>query len=386
MNRDINKLLINKILFKSKNKKKIIRSSILIMLIVSLLIISVIFINSMSIGISKKFSLLVNGDIEVYTAENFSDKYDFIYSSDIVSYNNTLIYGKEDTQLTNIKAVEDSYFNDKRLEALNIDLIDNPTSLISLIISNEIAQNLDLEIGDKAAIIFSNNDEKIRPKLAYIKGIYNSGYKEIDQSLCYMSFEDLNKIYKENINTHQEIILKDNYSIENSLLELRLDDYFARAWYEAQPSVYNNLLVSTQSLLYVFIVIALLTGYFISSVASDIITKDHKNIAINKLLGLQNKQIRYNYFIAIELFTIISTLLGIVFGIFSSQLFLSLISSLSNNNIPALSWYLLDFDIIIPVKEIFIISASLILISMISVYSSLRRIRKIEVLDLLNHE
>ncbi len=386
MIKDVNKILINKILLKSKNRNKIIRSSILIILIVSLLIISVIFINSMSLGITKKFSLLVNGDIEVYTTENLSKNYDFIYSSDFVSYNDSLIYGKENTVLANIKAVEDSYFNEKRLNVIKIEQTENTTSLISIILSKEIAQSLDLKLGDKAAIIFSKNEDKIRPKLAFISAIYDSGYKEIDQSLCYMSFDDLKKIYKEDINVHQEIILKDDYSIEDSLIKLSLDNFFARPWYDAQPSVYENLLVSTQSLLYVFIVIALLTGYFISSIASDIITKDHKNIAINKLLGLQNKQIRRSYFIAIELFTILSTLIGIFLGINLSEIFLSLISKLSKNDIPALSWYLFDFEIQLPTFDIFIISASLIFISMLSVYFSLRRIKKIEALDLLIHE
>ncbi|MGD1822638.1 MAG: ABC transporter permease [Pleomorphochaeta sp.] len=386
MNKDINKLLINKILFSQKSKNKLIRSGVLIILIVSLLIISTIFINSMSIGISNKFSLLVNGDIEVYTTNKLEDEFDFIYSSDLVSFNSALIYGKEGTSLISVKGVEKSYFNDLRLNALNLEKIENDTNLLSIIISNELATSLDLKIGDKAAIIFAKNEEKIRPKLVFIEGIYNSGYKEIDQSLCYFNLDDLIKLFDGDISVNREIILNDKVDLDDALIDLRINNYIARGWYELQPSVYNNLLVSTQSLLIVLVVIALLTGYFISSVSSDLITKDHNTIAINKLLGLRDKDIRFNYFFAIETFTVFSTFIGVLLGIILSKTFLSLIGNLPLSEIPALKWYLLDFDIIIPINDIIIISISLIIISMLSVYLSLIRIRKIEILDLLNHE
>lgn len=386
MNKDLDYLLIKKILFSNKNKNKLIRDFILIILIVSLLIVATIFINSMSIGIANKFSLLVNGDIEVYNLDNNLEDYDFIYSIDTVSRVNALVYGKDNTQITTIKAVEPSYFNDKRLKALNLNQIENTTNLLSLFISQQTANLLNLKLGDKAAIVISNSQDRIRPKLVFISGIFDTRYKEIDQNLSFMNLQDASKILNDDLSIHNEVLIKDNYDLTDAIITLKIDNFLLRAWYELQPSVYNNLLVSTQSLMIVFIVIALLTGYFISSISSDIITKDHKNIAINKLLGLRNKAIRKIYFVAIELFTIISTIIGIFLGIIVSKVFLQFISKLSFSDIPALSWYLFDFDIIIPVNNLILISLSLILVSMISVYFSLTRIRKIETLDLLNHE
>ncbi len=386
MIKDINKLLIKKILLSQKSKHKLIRSAILIILIVALLIVSTVFINSMSNGIAKKFALLVNGDIQVYTDTNLTDEYDFIKSSDSVFTIDSLIYGREATQISLIKAVNDSYFNSDRMKSLKLEITEDSSNLPSIYISNQIATKLNLKLGDRVAIILAKDETKVRPKLLFIKGIFDSGYKEIDQNLCYMNLEDLKKIYNDEVSIHQEVVLKNNVDINEALLNLNLDNYISRAWYELQPAVYNNLLTSTQSLTVIFIVIALLTGYFISSISSDIITKDHKNIAINKLLGLKNKNLRKVYFLAIEFFTIISTLIGVILGIIISKTFLSILGKFSLEKIPALSWYLLDFDVLIPFKSILIISISLILISMISVYLSLFRIKKIEVLDLLNHE
>jgi lipoprotein-releasing system permease protein len=340
----------------------------------------------MSNGIASKFSLLVNGDIEVYTEQSLKENYDFVESSDTVTSVTGLIYGKESTQISNLKAVESSYFNEKRLNSLHLETIENTTNLPSIIISRELSENLNLKIGDKAALILAKDENKIRPKLVFIQGIYDSGYKEIDLNISYMYLSDLQAIYGQDLFLHQEILLKDGTEINDALLEFNLDGYFSRAWYEIQVSAYNNLLVSTQSLLVVFIVIALLTGYFISSISSDLITKDHKSIATNKLLGLKNKVLVKNYFIAIELFTVLSTTIGIILGIITSKVFLKLISNLSLNKIQSLSWYLFDFDLIIPYQNIFLIAASLIFISVISVYLSLRRIKRIEVLDLLIHE
>lgn len=386
MNKELDNLLIKKILFSKTSKSKLIRSAILIILVVALLIVSSIFINSMSLGIENKFALLVNGDLEVYTTDKLIDKYDFIKTEDLVASTNALVYGKDGTQVTQIKAIYPTYFNEDRKKSLKLEISDKQSTLPSLYISKILANKLNLKLGENAALIIANDETKIRPKLIFIKGIFDSGYKEIDLNLCFMDIAELSNILKEQIFVNKEIILKDNISIQEALTRINIDGYNARAWYELQPSVYNNLLVSTQSLMIVFIVIALLTGYFISSISSEIITKDHQTIAINKLLGLRNKVIRKNYFIAIEIFTFLSTTLGVLLGVFISKTFLLLLRNFSLENIPALSWYLFDFDIIIPYKNIIIIAISLILISFLSVYLSLRRIKKIEVLDLINHE
>lgn len=386
MNNGLNKLLISKILFSKNSKSKLIRSFFLIVLIVSLLIVSSIFINSMSKGIASKFSLLVNGDVEVYTNDDLLKKYDFIESTTTVATVTSLIYGKEDTQISILKAVEDSFFDEKRLSSLHLEKIDVDTTLPTIIVSKQIANMLNLKLGERAALMLAQNESNLRPKLVVVEGIYDSGYKEIDLNLCFMKLDDLIGIYKEDVNLYQEVIIKDNISLNEAVEIFNGDDYFSRPWYEIQESVYNNILVSTQSLLIVFIVIALLTGYFVSSISSDLITKDHKTIATNKLLGLTDKTIKRNYFIAVELFTILSTIIGIFLGILISKTFLNLLGGLSLDNIPSLSWYLFDFDIIIPIKNIAIIGLSIIIVSLGSVYLSLRRIKKIEILELLSRE
>lgn len=386
MKNNLNKILINKILFSKNSKNKIIRSFILIVLIVSLLTVSSIFIHSMSEGISTKFALLVNGDVEIYSDKELTQQYDFIKKADTVASITALLYGKEDTQISSIKAVNDDYFNEDRLDSLHIEQIENTTNLPSIIISEEISEALNLKIGDRAALILAKNEKTIRPKLVFIRGIYNSGYKEIDENFSYMKLEDLKLIYQENLRTHQELLLKDNISIEEAVNTFEEDGLIAYPWYKIQQSVYQNLLTSTQSLSIVFLVIALLTGYFISSISSDLITKDHRTIATNKLLGLKNKVLQKNYFLAIELFTIVSTFVGSLLGLIISKTFLKLLNNINVTQIPSLSWYLFDFEIIVPYKNIFFICLSLIFVSVISVYLSLRRIKKIEVLDLLNHE
>jgi lipoprotein-releasing system permease protein len=386
VNNQLNKILIKKILFSKSSKTKVIRSAILIILVVALLIVSTIFINSMSLGIATKFSLLVNGEIEVNTTDNLVEKYDFIETSDTVYTISSILYGKNDTQITAVKAVDKTFFNDNRVESLNLELTPNTSNLPSIIISKKVAEKLGLNIGEKAALILAEDETRIRPKLLFIEGLYNSGYKEIDMNLCFMDINELKNILKSNLEGTQEIILKEGFDIKDSLITLNLDGYVSRAWYEIQASVYNNLLLSTQSLLIVFIVIALLTGYFVSSISSDLITKDHKTIAINKLSGLRDSVIKRNYFVSIELFTLVSTLTGIALGIFISKSFLHILAKLPLDSIPALSWYLFDFDIIIPYSNIFIIGFALIFISMLSVFFSLKRIKKIEVLDMLNHE
>lgn len=384
MNKSLQAMLLKKILYTS-NKKKLRNQFILISLVVLLLVLSQIFVDSMSEGIISRYALLGSGNIETSVNTDISS-YQFIEKSDDVFVGNALAYGMNNSQICILKGVDDDYFTGVRESVITLEKTDITSTLDNIYISKTLSDELGIKLGEKMALVSDNGKSNIYPKLCFVKGIYDSGYKELDQYLIFSDKSLILKIYGDNVNEHKEIILNNNISTDDALAIMRGDGISALAWYDVESSLYKNLLVSTQTLLIVFIVISLLSGFFISAVASDVIGSSHRNIAIEKLLGLHSSKIRQIYFIAIELITIMAILTGLALGILLSYVFPVFLRELAAQSIPSLSWYLLTFAIKIPVKKLLLIVFSLLGVSFISVFFALRRTNTIEPFKLLYTE
>lgn len=384
MAKNIESLLLKKILFTS-NRKKLRNQFILISLVVMLLVLSQILVESMSQGIVSRYALLGSGNIRTSSGEDVSS-YGFIEQADDVFVASALAYGKENTQIVSLKGVDDNYFSGIRESVISLETTDELSSLDNIYLSKTLSKKLNIKLGEKIAIVSDNGSSKIYPKLCFVKGIYDSGYKELDQYLIFTDKSLISKIYGDNVYSYKEIILNNSITTDEALSIFNRANISALAWYEIENDLYNNLLISRLTLLIVFIVIALLSGFFVSSIASDLISSSHSNIAIEKLLGLHSNKIILVYFIAIELITILSIITGLILGIILSYIFPLVLGELSLQSIPSLSWYLLDFNIIIPIKEILMIVLSLLSISIISVLVSLARTNNIEPYKLLYSE
>ncbi len=105
-------------------------------------------------------------------------------------------------------------------------------------------------------------NSRIFPKLCFIKGIYNSGYKELDDNIVFTSKEFITKVMKDNIYLYKEIILNEDIEIKDALKKFGLEGISVTPWYRIDQQLYTNLITSEQTLLIVFIVIALLSGFF----------------------------------------------------------------------------------------------------------------------------
>lgn len=383
--KDLNRILLSKILFSSQ-KKKLKSSYILITLVVILLVLSQVFVDSMSEGIVKRYALLGSGHIQSSVNDDVS-KYDFIEEANDVSIGSALAYGQGDiTQIIKLKGVDKEYFSNQRTSVISMETTSTESTLSNIYISKTLSNELNIGLGEKMALVANNGNKHLYPKLCFVKGMYDSGYKELDQFMIFCDKDFINKIYDDNIIQYKEIILRDGVDVKNATSTLKSDGIDSIAWYESEKDLYTNLLTSTQTLMIVFLSIALLSGFFISAVASDVVGSSHKSISINKLMGLSSKKIRWIYFCAIEIVTMFSIISGIILGIALSYLLPFFLQYLSLLNISSLSWYLLSFDITIPVFKIFLITLFLLIVSFLSVYSALKRANSIEPIDLLNRD
>jgi lipoprotein-releasing system permease protein len=77
---------------------------------------------------------------------------------------------------------------------------------------------------------------------------------------------------------------------------------------------------------------------------------------------------------------------GTLLGIVMSSNLSPLLSVVADRSIPSLSYYLLDFSVVYPLGDILVIVLVLLLVSVVSVQFSLRRVKRIEPLSCTHFE
>jgi len=364
-------------------KKRILFNMLLISVVVAALVFAQLFVVSMSRGIANKYALLGNGHLQVHEiADTAIPELENIVDVQLVAQTYSLIYSPSKNLMVRLKGVRSSYFNEMRkaeLTFLDTPLDAKGSSLPQILLSRSIADKLEVAQGDRVALMMIN-DNSLRPQLCIVGNLYDTGYKELDENLVFCDFSLMEKLFASKADTYFELLVSDNTLAEvRSALEA--EGLSVTSWDQENYAVATNLETSRQAVLGVMIVVAILCGYFISELSRELIEDDKSRIALLKLLGAGNSLIRGVYFSTVMLVTLFSIVLGTAAGVLFGLNLGSMLSFLAQKSIPALSFYLLDFTVIVPYLDIAIILFVLVVVSSMSVLWSLRRVRKIPLLS-----
>jgi len=378
-------LIARKLGIKSSSaaKKRILFNMLLISVVVAALVFAQLFVVSMSRGIANKYALLGNGHLQVHeNADMAIPELENIVDVQLVAQTYSLIYSPSKNLMVRLKGVQSSYFNAMR--KAEVTFLDTPldakgSSLPQILLSRNIASRLEVVQGDRVALMMIN-DNSLRPQLCIVGDLYDTGYKELDENLVFCDFSLLDKLFSSKADTYFELLVSDN-KLSEVRSALEAEGLSVTSWDQENYAVATNLETSRQAVLGVMIVVAILCGYFISELSRELIEDDKSRIALLKLLGAGNPLIRGVCFSTVMLVTLISIDLGTAAGVLLGLNLGSMLSVLAQKSIPALSYYLLDFNVIIPYLDIAIILFVLGMVSSLSVLWSLRRVRKIPLLS-----
>ena len=364
-------------------KKRILFNVLLISVVVAALVFAQLFVVSMSRGIANKYALLGNGHLQVHeSSDTLIPDLEHIIDVQKVAQTYSLVYSPSKNIMVRLKGVESSYFNAMRqteLTFLDTPLDTKGSSLPQILLSTSIASKLEVTQGDKVALMMISNSS-LRPQLCIVGNLYDSGYKELDENLIFCEFSLMEKLFSSKADTYFELLVSES-ELKGVRSTLEAEGLSVTSWDQENFAVATNLETSRQAVLGVMIVVAILCGYFISELSRELIEDDKSRIALLKLLGAGNTLIRGVYFSTVMLVTLISTVLGTAAGILLGLNLGSMLSFLAKKSIPALSFYLLDFTVIIPFLDIAIILFVLVMVSSVSVLWSLKRVRKIPLLS-----
>ncbi len=363
-------------------KRRIIFNILLISVVVAALVFAQLFVVSMSRGIADKYALLGNGHLQVHEqTDTHIPDLEHIVDIQLVAQTYSLIYSPSKNLMVRLKGVQDSYFNALRrseLTFLETDLDAQGSALPQVLLSQSIAKKLEVGQGDRVALMMISNNS-LRPQLCIVSNLYDSGYRELDENLIFCDYSLMEKLFSSKADTYFELLVTDG-KLQEVRTELESEGLSVTSWDQENFAVATNLETSRQAVLGVMIVVAILCGYFISELSRELIEDDKGRIALLKLLGAGNPLIRGVYFSTVMLVTFTSILLGTAGGVLMGLNLKTMLSFLAERSIPALSFYLLDFSVIVPILDIVTIVLVLIMVSSLSVLWSLRRVRKIPLL------
>lgn len=364
---------------------------VLVALVMAPLVCALIFSESMIDGITNKYIYLSDGHIQIsnYNEEDNIENNNLIYSTDEVTTGFALMYSATSTCSVQVKGVQTSYFNEKRLAQITFETEELESSnLKGIAISRYSANALNVKIGDRVALMVVPDTAKstVRPVLVRVEAIFYSGYDQLDQLLTFVDLDYAKTLFTSETATSCEIIVQNEYleNLQEVISTLNVSSSKISTWNQHNLSVYNNFITSKQMILIILLLVVVVAAFYTSSVAQQMIQDDIKPISIAKLIGMNDRMVRISAFMSVCLVTFVGMLLGLCLGIAIGYALGPVLSQLSRMGLESLSFYLLDFDVQIPWTTVLLVSACLLVLSNIAVWLTLRKTRKITPIQLFS--
>lgn len=365
------------------SKKRILRKGrltgcmVLIALVMAPVVAALIFSQSMVDSMIEKFVRISDGHIQISGSsyENIPDEYVLSIKKTVKGY--ALMYSATETASLQLKGVSEINSDYLKLESIKDNQKKN---LNGVCISATTAEQLGVGLGDKVAMMVVPDTEHgvLRPVMLQVTSIYSTGYNQIDKNLAFIDYSYAIKLFESAESRITEIILKTEYQNELKKVKQSITtDGFISDWQQNNISIYNNYIVSMQSILMVLIIIVVVAAFFTASVANQIVEDDSREIAFAKLLGSTDSNVRKSAFLSIFAVTLSGMAIGLCLGILIGMNLSPVLVFLSEKNILTLDYYLVDFKATIPWSNIGLIMLIMATVSAISVMISLRHTRKI---------
>ena len=350
-------------------RKRIIFQIILVALAVSALVFALTFVTSMSDAIANKYALLGSGHLQIHQEEITSS---LPYETYRVGTTYGLLYSKDTTSQVFLKGVGADYFTGKRGKEVTIlQEHKESTTLMRVSISKTLAEVLGVAAGENLALMVGG-EHSVRPTLVRVEQIYESGYRELDEQLVFTDRAALQKLAGGSISLHYEV-LSEVDQIQAIKEDLLNKGYLVTTWSEEAPQIASNLATSKEATFVIIGVIAILLGYGISELARQIVEDDKRQIIILMLLGSKKQTLLFSYLFSVLIVTAIALFLGIGLGILFSYGLPNVLPLLDQSTFSVLSYYLLSFTILIPIKNILLIATLVLLSSVLATALSLHR-------------
>lgn len=187
-----------------------------------------------------------------------------------------------------------------------------------VIIGSKLADTLDLKEGNKANVLYTN-DEPSGLKITFqqvtviIAGIFKTGVEEFDNNLMYCSTNFFDDLFPE-----EDIFfvhLKCDPTINKKLLiaqlkkQLEIDAY---AWTDLYPALISALKLEKMGMFFILMLIVFVASMNIASLIFMFVTQKKRDLAILLCLGMPERSLRLIFTTMSFIISILASLLGLL--------------------------------------------------------------------------
>jgi len=192
----------------------------------------------------------------------------------------------------------------------------------SMVISKEIAEKLDVVVGDRVKLFAARTSSRkrlLRPVILTISGICSTGYHELDSSTAYIEYKKGRQIFSGSGQNLIGIKVGNPFSslknIKESISRLVPEDWYVLSWFDENSSIYNSYQTTKFLLLFIMFLIVLVASVNIPSALLMLVMEKQEEIAILKSMGADPGSISLSFICTGLITGFLGTLPGIFLGL-----------------------------------------------------------------------
>jgi lipoprotein-releasing system permease protein len=226
--------------------------------------------------------------------------------------------------------------------------------LPGIIIGNELAKHLSLEVGDETNVISplgTTTASGSAPRMAsfQVAGIFEMGMYEYDSSLIFMSVPNAQSFFKlKDRVTGVEVKIDDIYradAIKGKILDRLEGPYWVRTWKDMNKNLFSALKLEKVAMFIILTLIIVVAAMNIISTLIMVVMEKGKDIAILKSMGATSASIMKIFMIEGVIIGLSGTALGTfagVIGALNLEVIVGTIEKIFNFKVLAPSVYYID--------------------------------------------
>ena len=189
-----------------------------------------------------------------------------------------------------------------------------------IVVSEEVARQLDLEIGDSVYGLFPNNENPPQQRRMVVQGIYNSYFAEFDQSVVFVSGEWVGQLNRYETNQFEglEVFLADSKD-EASVYETLINRFPAHIEVvrtkDEQSVLFNWLELFDVNLLIISLVLSIVGAMNIITSLLAVVFERSNAIGLFRALGANEQSVRKLFWIQGSYYLGLGLLIGNTIGL-----------------------------------------------------------------------
>lgn len=328
-----------------------------------------------------------------------------------------LVYSPQGKTGVSIRSLPENYYSgDKGIkEYLSIDAGEfQLSSKQDALLSSQVAEKLNVSVGDRIRLLTAksrpNRAPILRPSFFTVKGVFSTGYYELDALSMYIPISSGKVLFDEpgsyTIGVKLEKPYQNAEKVARQLLNELSNEWYVYTWYSLERPMLNSFRTTRNLLIFVMALIVLVATVNISSSMIMLVIEKEPEIAMLKSVGVTPTTITKSFIYTGIWLGTVATIVGVSIGLAAAvninsllkglegvlnsgysliETLLSPVMELNNEQIKVFdeSFYLETIPIRIMFLEIFLTGVGAMLASTLAAFFPARRAGKIKPLEIL---